>query len=59
MGIGVISERQEWLIIAAFLDCQLRGGRPRREILAIIWLTTLTEETKTAKGGFIRYALPF
>jgi len=50
-GIGWMGERQDWLIAALFLDCQLRRGRLGRKMLAIAWLTALREETEKARGG--------
>lgn len=45
-GMGMMGEGQEWPITAALLDRRSRGIRLGRERLAIVWLTTLTEETE-------------
>ncbi len=50
-GIGWMGERQDWPIIALFLDYRSRQGRLGHEMLVITWLTALREETEKAKGG--------
>jgi hypothetical protein len=57
--IGVIGERQEWPMIALFLDRWSRRGRLGHKMLAIVWLVALTEEPEMARGPFMRSAVLF